>query len=149
MGIVSVQSAFGYDPRMSTRSVRKFVWSEVPKEHVTPTIARQIVTGDQAMTGMITLQKGSYVPKHSHESEQLTYVFEGALRFLIEGREIMVSAGEILVIPAWVEHEATAVEPTVELDIFSPIRRDWLDGTDTYFQAGVGGPEAPKGWPPD
>jgi quercetin dioxygenase-like cupin family protein len=119
---------------MPTNTVAKFKWSEVPMENVTPVIARQIVTGAQAMAGMITLQKGSHVPKHSHVSEQLTYVIEGALRFVIEGREILVSAGEILVIPAWVEHEATAVELTRELDIFSPIRQDWLDGTDTYFQ---------------
>jgi quercetin dioxygenase-like cupin family protein len=120
-----------------TAEVRKFTWSEVPKENVTPVIARQLVTGASAMAGMITLQKGSYVPKHSHVSEQLTYVIEGSLRFLIEGKEIMVNTGEILVIPAWVPHEATAVEHTVELDIFSPIRQDWLDGTDTYFQAGA------------
>jgi quercetin dioxygenase-like cupin family protein len=121
---------------MSESRVRKVVWSEVPKENLTPTITRQIVTGAQAMAGKITLRKGSRVPKHSHVSEQLTYVFEGALRFLIDGEEILVSAGEILVIPAWVEHEATALEDTVELDIFSPIRQDWLDGTDTYFQSG-------------
>jgi quercetin dioxygenase-like cupin family protein len=122
---------------MSTNGVRKVIWSEVPKEMVTPTIGRQIVTGAQAMAGLITLEKGSHVPKHSHVSEQLTYVIEGSLRFLIDGREIMVSAGEILVIPAWVEHEATAVEHTVDLDLFSPIRQDWLDGTDTYFQKGA------------
>jgi quercetin dioxygenase-like cupin family protein len=122
---------------MSIPAVRKFTWSEVPKENVTPTIARQIVTGVSAMAGLITLQKGSHVPRHSHVSEQLTYVFEGALRFVIDGEQILVSAGEILVIPAWVEHEATAVEHTVELDIFSPIRQDWLDGTDTYFQSGA------------
>jgi quercetin dioxygenase-like cupin family protein len=121
---------------MSKNGVRKVSWSEVPKENVTPVIARQIVTGAQAMAGMITLQKDSYVPRHSHVSEQLTYVIEGALKFLIDGEEIVVKAGEILVIPAWVEHEATAIEHTVELDIFSPIRKDWLDGTDTYFQAG-------------
>lgn len=129
---------------MSTNGVRKLSWSEVPKENVTPMITRQIVTGTQAMAGMITLQKGSYVPKHSHESEQLTYVLEGSLRLLIEGREIVVSAGEILVIPAWVEHEAIALEDTLEIDIFSPIRKDWLDGTDTYFQAEVAGPPASK-----
>jgi quercetin dioxygenase-like cupin family protein len=122
---------------MAQSNVRKVAWSEVPKEQLTPTIQRQIVTGAQAMAGMITLQKGALVPKHSHVSEQLTYVFEGALRFLIDGREILVTAGEVLVIPAWVEHEATAVEHTVELDIFSPIRQDWLDGTDTYFQSGA------------
>jgi quercetin dioxygenase-like cupin family protein len=121
---------------MPTTTVQKFTWSEVPKENVTPVIARQIVSGVSAMAGMITLQKGSHVPKHSHVSEQLTYVIEGSLRFLINGEEILVKAGEILVIPAWVEHEATALEHVVELDIFSPIRQDWLDGTDTYFQQG-------------
>ncbi len=125
---------------MSTNTVRKFTWSEVPKENLTPLIARQIVTGASAMAGMLTLQKGAYVPKHSHVSEQLSYVLEGALRFVVDGREIMVSAGEILVIPAWVEHEATAIEHTVGVDIFSPIRQDWLDGTDTYFQAGASPP---------
>ena len=135
---------FGYDSFMSTSGVKKFTWSEIPKENVTPAIARQIVTGVSAMAGMITLQKGSHVPKHSHVSEQLTYVLEGSLRFLILGEEIMVRAGEILVIPAWVEHEAFAMEHTVELDIFSPIRKDWLDGTDTYFQAGAAGSTPPK-----
>jgi quercetin dioxygenase-like cupin family protein len=130
---------------MSNPAVRKFTWSEVPRENVTPVIARQIVTGVSAMAGLITLQKGSHVPRHSHVSEQLTYVFEGALRFVIDGEEILVSAGEILVIPAWVEHEATAVEHTVELDIFSPIRQDWLDGTDTYFQKGSGSSSPTKG----
>jgi quercetin dioxygenase-like cupin family protein len=130
---------------MSKNGVRKVSWSEVPKENVTPVIARQIVTGAQAMAGMITLQKDSYVPRHSHVSEQLTYVIEGALKFLIDGEEIVVKAGEILVIPAWVEHEATAIEHTVELDIFSPIRKDWLDGTDTYFQAGTKGAPVSRG----
>jgi len=136
MGRVA-DTAFRYDLKMSTNAVRKFVWSEVQKDNVTPLITRQIVTGEKAMAGLITLKKGSYVPKHSHESEQLTYVFEGALRLVVSGQEFVVSAGEILVIPSWVEHEATALEDTVELDIFGPIRQDWLDGTDTYFQKGA------------
>ena len=129
---------------MADTKVEKFSWSEVRKDNVTPTITRQIVTGTRAMAGMIHLQKGSYVPKHSHESEQLTYVFEGKLRFVIDGKEIMVGPGEILVIPSWVEHEATAIEETRELDIFGPIRHDWLDGTDAYFQKGIGGPPPSK-----
>ncbi len=85
---------------MSTSVARKLVWSEVPKDNVTPTITRQIVTGAQAMAGMISLKKGSYVPKHSHVSEQLTYVFEGSLRLVVAGEEFVVSKGEIIVIPA-------------------------------------------------
>lgn len=128
---------------MSNNGVRKVVWSEVPTETLTPTITRQVVTGAQAMAGMISLKKGSYVPKHSHVSEQLTYVFEGSLRLVVAGEEFVVSKGEIIVIPAWVEHEATALEDTLELDIFSPIRKDWLDGTDTYFKKGIEGPPHP------
>lgn len=121
---------------MPQNNVRKVAWSDVPKEQLTPTIFRQVVSGVQAMAGMLTIEKGSGVPKHSHESEQLTYVLEGELLFVIDGREIPLKAGEVLVIPAWVEHEATALVRTVEIDIFSPIRQDWLDGTDTYFQSG-------------
>lgn len=119
-----------------TKTVTKFSWADMPRETVTPDISRQIVTGKDAMAGMIYLKKGSHVPKHSHVSEQLTFVIEGLLRFQIDGKEIMVGPGEILVIPAWVEHEATAVEETRELDIFGPIRQDWLDGTDSYFHKG-------------
>jgi quercetin dioxygenase-like cupin family protein len=123
---------------MTKETVRRARWDDVKLEQLTPTITRRIVTGEKAMTGLIELKKGSFVPKHSHESEQITIVLEGALRFVIDGRTIDVTAGESLVIPSWVEHEATALEDTRELDVFSPIRRDWLDGTDTYFKAGVG-----------
>ena len=64
---------------------------------------------------------------HSHESEQMTYVLQGALKFLIAGEEITVREGEVLHIPSWVEHQAEALDDTFELDLFSPIRQDWLD----------------------
>ena len=53
----------------------------------------------------------------------------------ITGRivKITVREGEVLHIPSWVEHQAEALDDTFELDLFSPIRHDWLDGTDTYF----------------
>ena len=127
---------------MSASALRKFRWSDIPKESVTPVISRQLITGEKAMAGLITLEKDAYVPRHSHESEQITWVFEGCLRFVIGGEEILVGPGEVLVIPSWLEHEATALERTVECDLFSPIRHDWLDGTDTYFQRGA--PGAPR-----
>ena len=70
---------------------------------------------------------------HSHESEQMTYVLQGALKFLINGEEITVREGEVLHIPSWIEHQAEALDDTFELDVFSPIRQDWLDHTDLYF----------------
>ena len=96
-------------------------------------LSRKIVTGEREMLAQIYLKKGALVPMHNHESEQMTYVLQGALKFLINGEEITVREGEVLHIPSWVEHQAEALEDTFELDIFSPIRQDWLDHTDTYF----------------
>ena len=81
----------------------------------------------------IYLKRGALVPMHKHESEQMTYLLQGALKFLIDGEEITVREGEVLHIPSWVPHQAEAIDDTFEMDIFSPIRHDWLDGTDNYF----------------
>lgn len=117
---------------MTTRA-RLQRWDELELEKVTEMISRKIVTGEREMLAQIYLKKGAVVPMHSHESEQITYVLQGALRFLIDGEQITVREGEVLVIPSWVEHQAEALDDTFELDVFSPIRQDWLDKTDTYF----------------
>ena len=98
-------------------------------------LSRKIVTGEREMLAQIYLKRGCLVPMHSHESEQMTYVLQGALKFLIGGEEITVREGEVLHIPSWVEHQAEALEDTFELDVFSPIRQDWLDHTDDYLRA--------------
>ena len=117
-------------------SVKFFRWADMPKERVTDQISRRLVTGERMMLAHVYLDKGSIVPKHSHENEQLTYILEGALRFWIgedEGEQMIVAAGEVLHIPSNVPHKAEALEDTLDVDIFSPPRRDWLEGTDTYF----------------
>ncbi|HSL23032.1 MAG TPA: cupin domain-containing protein [Vicinamibacterales bacterium] len=108
-------------------------WDEIEHEKVTAMISRKIVTGAKEMVAQIYLKKGAIVPAHSHESEQMTYVLQGALKFLIAGEEITVREGEVLHIPSWIEHQAEALDDTFELDLFSPIRQDWLDKTDDYF----------------
>lgn len=116
--------------------VRRFRWEEMEKETVTDAIKRRIVTGDRAMLAHIYLDKGARVPMHSHENEQITYLLEGSLKFWIgrERREIVLKAGEVLHIPGNVPHEAEALEDCVDVDIFSPPREDWLNGTDDYFR---------------
>jgi quercetin dioxygenase-like cupin family protein len=116
------------------RAVSLYRWDELELEKVTEMISRKIVTGAREMIAQIYLKKGALVPMHSHESEQMTYVLQGALRFLIGGEEITVREGEILHIPSWVEHQAEALDDTFEVDVFSPIRQDWLDKTDDYFR---------------
>jgi quercetin dioxygenase-like cupin family protein len=122
---------------MAESPVRHVRWEDVEMESVTPSLSRKLITGDRMMLAQVFLDRGSVVPMHSHENEQLTYILEGALRFWIgeEREEIIVRAGEVLVIPSHVPHMAEALEDTLDVDIFSPPRQDWLDGSDTYFHA--------------
>ncbi len=117
-------------------SVTLFRWDDMPKEKVTDAIDRRLVTGKRMMLAHVYLKKGAVVPRHSHDNEQITYILEGALHFWIgedESQEIDVHAGEVLHIPSNVPHKAEALEDTLDVDVFSPPRQDWLDGTDSYF----------------
>jgi quercetin dioxygenase-like cupin family protein len=117
--------------------VRHRAWDDIPKEELSPTILRRIVNGEKVMIAIVDLKKGAVVPMHSHDSEQITYVISGWLRFTMEdGSVIDVKGGDTLVIPSNVGHAAEALEDTVDLDAFSPIRQDWLDGDDAYLRGG-------------
>ena len=120
----------------SSNAVTFHRWADMPKEKVTDQISRRLVTGQQMMLAHVYLAKGAIVPKHQHHNEQLTYILEGALRFWIgeNSDETMdVRAGEVLHIPSNVWHKAEALEDTLDVDVFSPPREDWLNHTDAYF----------------
>jgi quercetin dioxygenase-like cupin family protein len=106
----------------------------MPIEHLNPLLERQFVSGEKGMLARLILRTGCVVPLHSHENEQITYILEGALKFSLPNTEIIVRAGEILVIPANVPHSAEALEDTVDLDLFCPPRADWITGTDAYLR---------------
>lgn len=111
-------------------------WADMPKEKVTDQISRRLVTGQQMMLAHVYLDKGAVVPRHQHHNEQLTYILSGALRFWIgedEKETVDVRAGEVLHIPSNVWHKAEALEDTLDVDVFSPPREDWLTHTDSYF----------------
>jgi len=115
--------------------VQHIAWKDVTLEQLSPTITRRMVTGEKVMTVIVELEKCAVVPAHSHESEQIAYVMEGAIRFTFEdGSTKDVTKGEVLVIPSNVVHAAEALEDTVNLDVFSPIREDWLRGDDAYLR---------------
>jgi len=101
-----------------------------------PLLGRQFVVGNEVMVARVLMKKGCYVPKHSHHNEQVTYILEGALKFVIDGKEVVVHAGEVLCIPPNMPHEATALEDTVDLDVFTPPRQDWISKTDDYLRRG-------------
>jgi len=124
---------------MPTTSPRAafFRWEDMPKERVTDALDRRLVTGERMMLAHVYLKKGCIVPRHQHENEQITYVLEGALRFWLgeDGtEERVIRAGEVLVIPSNLPHKAEALEDTLDVDVFSPPRQDWLDGTDHYLR---------------
>jgi len=118
-------------------AARHIRWDDLPRETLNPLLDRKLITGERMMLAHVYLKKGCLVPRHSHENEQLTYILEGALHFWLgedESEEVVVHAGEVLVIPSNLPHKALALEDTLDVDVFSPPRQDWLSGTDAYLR---------------
>ena len=124
----------GAKPPASSHQLQHVPWRTIPLEALNPLLQRQFVVGQEIMLARVLLKKGCIVPEHSHHNEQLTYVLDGALKFWIDGREIVVHAGEVLCIPAHMPHKAEALEDTVDLDVFNPPRADWINRTDQYLR---------------
>jgi quercetin dioxygenase-like cupin family protein len=114
--------------------LRHIPWISVEVEELNPLLGRHFVVGQNVMLARVLLKKGCVVPEHSHHNEQITYILEGALKFGIDGKEIVVNAGEVLTIPPNMPHWAEALADTVDLDIFSPPRADWINKTDAYLR---------------
>ena len=114
--------------------MKHYKLNEIAEEWVTPIFARKFFTGEKATVAFLTLLEGCTVPEHTHESEQFSYINTGALRFTIGGEEVTVSAGELVHIPSRVPHSAVALVDSTGIDVFSPIRTDWVDGTDDYLR---------------
>ena len=99
--------------------LRHIPWSSVEVEALNPLLGRHFVVGLNVMLARVLLKKGCVVPEHSHHNEQITYVLAGALKFWIDGKEIVVHEGEVLTIPPNMPHRAEALADTVDLDISS------------------------------
>jgi quercetin dioxygenase-like cupin family protein len=122
---------------MSSEPQLKYIpWKSVAREPLNPLIDREMLVGDKLMLARVIMKKGAHVPLHHHHNEQVTYILEGALKFAVDGKEIVVSAGEVHCIPPNMPHEAWALEDTIDLDVFDPPRQDWLNKTDDYLRHG-------------
>jgi len=109
-------------------------WNTVEVEDLTPFLQRHFIVGQNMMLARVLMKKGCIVPEHSHHNEQITYILDGALKFWIDGKEIVVNAGEVLTIPPHMPHKAEALADTVDLDVFNPPREDWINKTDAYLR---------------
>jgi quercetin dioxygenase-like cupin family protein len=122
---------------MAASGATHYRWDDIPKEQLKADLHRRLIPAERMTIGHVYLDTGCVVPKHSHENEQLTYILEGTLRFWLgddEAEVVDVRAGEVLHIPAHVPHRAEALEDTLDVDIFSPPRADWFDGSDAYLR---------------
>ena len=102
-------------------------WDELDLEKVTELISRKLVAGERQMLAQVYLKRGALVPLHTHESEQLTYVLDGMLKVRMGSEDVIVRDGEVVRIPSGVPHQAEALTDTFELDLFSPIRSEWIE----------------------
>jgi quercetin dioxygenase-like cupin family protein len=117
--------------------LQTYRWDDMPRETLKEGLGRRIVTGDRAMLTHVYFAKGTEVPRHRHDNEQITYILEGALQFHFgddDEQVHTVRAGEVVVIPSNLPHRAVALEDTLDVDVFAPPRQDWLDGTDAYLR---------------
>lgn len=111
-----------------------YTWETVKKEQLNPKIWRRVVNGEKLTIAQLSVAKDGSVPVHHHENEQLSYVLEGAFKFEVDGKEVIVRKGEILQIPANVPHGVVALEDTFGIEIFTPVRLDWMTGQDDYLR---------------
>jgi len=117
--------------------LRTYRWDDMPTESLKPGLGRRLISGDQVMLTHVYFEKGTEVPRHRHHNEQITYILEGALQFHFgddDAETHTVRAGEVVVIPSDLPHRAVALEDTLDVDVFSPPRQDWLDRTDAYLR---------------
>ncbi|MDX1556720.1 MAG: cupin domain-containing protein [Xanthomonadales bacterium] len=120
-----------------TRKAALKNWNEIPLENLNPLLDRRLITGERMMISQVLLKAECVVPKHHHENEQISYITQGAIRFLLgesQDEEVIVRAGGVLVIPSNLPHCAIALEDSISIDVFCPPRQDWLDGSDDYLR---------------
>jgi quercetin dioxygenase-like cupin family protein len=122
--------------RKAAKRPQHLRWTNLEEEKLNEKITRKLAVGKNHMVGRLHLAKGAIVPPHKHVSEQITMVMTGAVKFTIEGKDITVNAGEVLIIPPNIVHSAVALEETDDIDAFSPLRLDWLTGDDAYLKTG-------------
>jgi quercetin dioxygenase-like cupin family protein len=114
--------------------MHSFDWSQIPQEYLNEKLSRKFIHGEKIMVAQLFLKQGCVVPDHSHESEQMSLIVTGSLKFRIEEEEKILGSNQAVNIPSHVRHSVLALEDTLVYDVFSPIRQDWLSGDDAYLR---------------
>jgi quercetin dioxygenase-like cupin family protein len=127
-------SQFGKNEEAPLSALVKSSWKTMEMEQLNDKLSRQMISGENATISQLVLKKDAAVPRHSHTNEQYSWIISGSLKFIFDDQEVLVGAGEILVIPPNMAHTAVALEDTVDVDIFAPRREDWIRKEDFYLR---------------
>lgn len=120
---------------VSAQKVQTFTLKELPTKPVNELLTRGMISGEQGTIGYFTYKKGAVVPTHQHSNEQYSLITKGSVKVNILDKEYIVKAGQGIIIPPNVPHSFTALEDdTIDIDFFSPTRKDWIEGKDNYFE---------------
>jgi quercetin dioxygenase-like cupin family protein len=109
-------------------------WNEIPVEQMNSLVTRQVLHGASITIARIGIARGGAVPTHAHINEQVMNIISGRLKVIVDGVEMVLDGGSSLVIPPNVPHSVEALEDTVAVDVFSPVREDWIRGDDAYLR---------------
>lgn len=120
---------------VSAQNVQTFTLKKLPTKPVNELLTRGMISGEQGTIGYFTYKKGAVVPTHQHSNEQYSLITKGSVKVKILDKEYIVKAGDGIIIPPNVPHSFTALEDdTIDIDFFSPARKDWIEGKDNYFE---------------
>lgn len=100
-------------------------WADLPSQRISESLERKFISAERFTLAQFTLKGGATYPAHAHEQEQMSWVLQGTLKITMNGREIVVKEGEVLQIPAWMEHQVSVLEDALVVDVFCPVRQDW------------------------
>lgn len=109
-------------------------WTDIERERMTEGCVRQVIHSGRMTTARLSLKEGEVVARHSHENEQMSHVLEGRLKFEFNDGDVVVEAGQVLEIPSNEPHRVVALEDSVAMDVFAPVRQDWISGDDAYLR---------------
>lgn len=109
-------------------------WNDILVEPLGTHITRQMIHTERLTVARLTIAAGGVVPRHEHENEQVTLLERGRLRFVFDDGAQEIAAGEAMQIASHVPHRVEALEDSVVVDLFAPVREDWRRGDDAYLR---------------
>jgi quercetin dioxygenase-like cupin family protein len=116
------------------KTPRVYPFDKMPLEKLSDKVFRRFIYGENVTLVHFDIKKGAIVTTHHHPSEQMSYVTKGKMKVASAGKEFIVSAGEVIHIAPEVKHQFEALEDSIIIDVFSPTRKDWLEGKDDYLK---------------